>query len=662
MTRLTLIGIALFLAGCAGEPQSAGPDLGLVVDDSLGNMTGTPSPSPDGTRIAFNRTVAGRSNVFVIGVDGSNPVQLTRGVWDVAPALAWSPDGRWIAYHAEDPDFDVFVVASDGSSSPRQLTSGPERDFPSEWLPDGSGIVVNRTAVGNEHPVVVPLDGGPVRRLGPELTGDLHGGVSPDGTRLAFDVHTGSGQATIWVQDLAPGSAPRQLTTEGLENLAGPFAWSPDGTSLLYTSERTGTRDIWILDVTSGSARQLTSDVRNDIQPRWSPDGRFIAFLSDRGGQTDLWIQAAAGGAAQRVTNDRAIETPARWSSDGQSLFFRSARNEDELVVMPPDGGAPRILVSLPGYTINSANLAPDGATALYSTNRSGNFDIWSVPTAGGEPAVFAASPLSDGNPRFSPDGSQVLFSSDRGGQPDLWLAPAGGGEPRQLTNDRALEGETAWSPDGKHIVFSSTRGGAGGDLWTQSVGGGEAMRLTTGSMRPFTPHWSRDGRSIYFVGERPGGGRELYRVSATGGTPQPLGARPGIGTADLSPDGTQLAYSSFEGGWAFVDLIPAAGGAPQRVTRKTEAVFQPSAVWTRDGSSLLVHDLDLEANRDATDLFSLRLADSTWQRLTQTPRASEFIMNLSADGRQVLVGRTATDSRILRANLASLLGAVTAR
>jgi Tol biopolymer transport system component len=241
-------------------------------------------------------------------------------------------------------------------------------------------------------------------------------------------------------------------------------------------------------------------------------------------------------------------------------------------------------------------------------------------------------------------------------------LAPVGGGDPRQLTNDRALEGETAWSPDGTQIVFTSTRGGAGGDLWVQSVGGGEATRLTTGSLRPVATHWGPDGRSIYFVGERPGGGRELYRVSATGGTPQPLGARPGIGNADLSPDGTQLAYSSFEGGWAFVDLIPAAGGVPRRLTLKTEAVFQPASVWTRDGSSLLVHDLDLESNRDAIDLFLLRLADNTWQRLTQTPRASEFVMNLSADGRQVLVGRTATESRILRANLASLLGTVTAR
>jgi Tol biopolymer transport system component len=432
--------------------------------------------------------------------------------------------------------------------------------------------------------------------------------------------------------------------------------WSPDGRFLAYTSQRTGTRDIYIADVTSGESRQVTSDVRDDYQARWSPDGNWIAFLSDRGGQTDLWVVPAAGGNAVRVTNDRSVEGNPRWTPDGRSLTYTRTQTDVELGLLPADGGAGRTLLSWPGYGIGTASLSPDGGTVLFSSDRSGNSDIWSVSVSGGEPSPFAASPLADDNPLYSPDGSQVLFRSDRAGSSDLWVVPATGGEPRRLTEGPGNDSEAAWSPDGTSIVFASDRGGAGADLWLIPTAGGTPTRLTHDNVRPATVEWSRDGRHIFYVGDRAGGGRELYRVEATGGKPQPLGAKPGIGNSDLSPDGSQLSYSSFEGGWAFVDVIPAGGGTPRRLTTQTEYVFQPRADWAPDGSSLLVLDLDLEGNRDAFDLHTVQVRDGTWKRLTRTPLATEVFSGFTKDGRQMLVSALTTRNRIMAVPVADLL------
>jgi TolB protein len=400
----------------------------------------------------------------------------------------------------------------------------------------------------------------------------------------------------------------------------------------------------------------LTSDVRDDYQPRWSPDGRWIAFLSDRGGQTDLWVVPAAGGNATRVTNDLAIELNPRWSPDGRTLIYTRSQGDVELAMMPSDGGAARSLLSWPGYGITSAALSPDGNTVLFSSDRSGNADIWSIPVSGGEPVPFAASPLADDTPIFSPDGSQVLFRSDRAGSSDLWVVPATGGEPRQLTEGPSNEFPGAWSPDGKSTLFASDRGGAGGDLWVVPAAGGEPTRLTHDNVRPATPEWSPDGRYVFYVGERAGGGRDLYRLPATGGKPQPLGANRSIGNSQLSKDGSQLSYSSFEGGWAFVDVIPAVGGTPRRMTTQKEYVFQPRAVWSPDGSYLLVHNLDLEGNRDAIDLHIVQLRDGVWKQLTRTARGNEGHHAFTRDGKQMLVSITSGRNEIVSIPVADLL------
>jgi tricorn protease-like protein len=83
--------------------------------------------------------------------------------------------------------------------------------------------------------------------------------------------------------------------------------------------------------------------------------------------------------------------------------------------------------------------------------------------------------------------------------------------------------------------------------------------------------------------------------------------------------------------------------------------VFHPYSVWAPDRSYLVVHSLDLEANRDAIDLWTVRIADGTWQRLTSTRMSSEFLAGFTADGQMVVM--VGTDrNQIMKVSVEELL------
>ena len=77
---------------------------------------------------------------------------------------------------------------------------------------------------------------------------------------------------------------------------------SPNGKTLVISSDRRGNKDLWLLPSTGGEMTQLTSDPTPDWAPRWSPDGKEIAFYAYRSGNRDIWVMPAQGGPARQLT------------------------------------------------------------------------------------------------------------------------------------------------------------------------------------------------------------------------------------------------------------------------------------------------------------------------------------------------------------------------
>jgi Tol biopolymer transport system component/predicted Ser/Thr protein kinase len=320
--------------------------------DSSGDSS--PAFSPDGRTLVFSRSILDTvSDLYTIELSKDylpqgEPKRLTfyRG-W--IPEAAWTPDGREIIYSTGQwESLNLWRIPASGAGGPRQIPFIGE---------GGSGPAVsrmgNRLAYSRRLTDVniwrVEVPGGappkPGSALPPvSLASSTHiehtPMLSPDGAKIAFSSNR-SGSWEIWVCD-SDGSKPAPLTA-----LNGPFAriprWSPDGKRIAFDSRQAGHADIYVMNAEGGQPRRVTSNPANNTTPSWSRDGQWLYFTSDRGGIQQIWKTRADGAlpeqAVQITTKGGAA---ALESLEGKFVYYQ--RDED-LWRMPVEGGdAVRIL------------------------------------------------------------------------------------------------------------------------------------------------------------------------------------------------------------------------------------------------------------------------------------------------------------------------------
>ena len=238
------------------------------------------APSPDGLRVAF--TVAWDSDewptiidgdIYVANIDGSGVQRLTSAPYmDEQPA--WSPDGSRIVFRStRRGDPDIYVMGADGSS-PVNLTAdfqpGINSDHTPTWSPDGSRIVFASDVGRPSHPTLWTMraDGSDKRRLLPQAGPtdiDVEPSWSPDGARIAFRRATPDG-GDIVILTIATGQETR-LAVAGRQ--AFP-SWSPDGSRIAYTSSELGmVTHVFTVKPDGSDAVQHTTSGDENTYPRW---------------------------------------------------------------------------------------------------------------------------------------------------------------------------------------------------------------------------------------------------------------------------------------------------------------------------------------------------------------------------------------------------------
>ena len=120
---------------------------------------------------------------------------------------------------------------------------------------------------------------------------------------------------------LAPDGTDLKALTSGSFDDREPH-WSPDGTTIAFSSDRSGNYDIWVLDVASGQVTPVTKNPANDFLPTWSPDGREIAFVSIADAVTRRLRDHASTDVSVSCRASRdAVGTPS-WAPDGKQVLF----------------------------------------------------------------------------------------------------------------------------------------------------------------------------------------------------------------------------------------------------------------------------------------------------------------------------------------------------
>jgi len=538
--------------------------------------------SPDGRFLSFTDWGEG-GNLAIYDLTTGQSRRLTGDGSLTDPGMGFaeysvpSPDGRSVAYAWFGATYDIRVVGLDGSK-PRVLRPGGDGvvyQYPLAWSPDGRHLLTEiMKADGTLDMMLVAVADGSAKLLKAMGKNPSPGGVfSPDGRYIAWATSEG-----LSLFELRTGRESPLIPDRSSHSVLG---WALDGRHILFSSERSGSADAWLVAVADGKAQgepvfvkknwgnrpmgftrsgafyyavnnsvgdvkvaeldpssgNVVSPLRsvsqrgNTWSPDWSPDGRFLAYILAREqGRTVIVRSLDTGEEREYEVGERAIGMGAslRWVPDGTAVAvpaFEPGKGET-LARIDVQTGRVTSLMPLPaGVGFPRYGFSPDGKTVFYTypdRERLVAYDLRS----GQETTVIEKPGLIWG--AISPDGQRLGINVNSDKSWSLLVMPASGGEARELVRvDKEKEvpflGSPWWTPDGRYIAFLK------------------------GVKKGMTPNqW------------------QLWRVAVEGGEPQRLGLTVGqqMGGLRPHPDGRRLATTDFKVNlevWVMENFLPPA-------------------------------------------------------------------------------------------------------
>ena len=348
--------------------------------------------SPDGTQIAFHRLAADDNGIYVVPALGGPERRLiaTHTPYDLAAPINWSPDGKWIGYadrqigrpgdrayllnvetlesheFPHDPDcrheeeltfshsgqelaivcvhntaeFEYLITDLQGKSR-RPLTTRHEFPCGLTWSADDQSLIVAAFDANRDAVYEIRVSDGEVHKI-PGLEGESPA-ISNDGRKLA--ISAADNHLSIWRKDLQHPEVPsvQMYSSTRPQNAA---EYSPDGKSVAFDSERSGTWSVWMADSEGSNLVQISRE-EPAFYPRWSPDSKKIVFemFDNATGFWGAYIADISDRVAHKLkTNIHVLEFP-YWSHDGKWIYFVGYEgNGHNLYRCPAEGGDATLL------------------------------------------------------------------------------------------------------------------------------------------------------------------------------------------------------------------------------------------------------------------------------------------------------------------------------
>ena len=453
----------------------------------------------------------------------------------------------------------------------------------------------------------INVHGGNETRLTNNLTNDQFPSWSPDGTKIVFASNR-DGNYEIYTMN-ADGTNQTRLTNH--INTDYYPTWSHDGAKIAFTSWRDGNGEIYTMDADGTNLTNVTNNIKEDSSPSWSLDGTKIVFHTDRDGNSELYTMNTDGTNQVRITETTwADEMYPVWSPDGTKIVFQSNIMivQQELFYMDSDG------TNITRITNNStedknATWAPDETSIAFQTDRDGNTEIYLSELPDTSHITQITNTKNNLVPSWSPDGTKIVFQSTRDGNTEIYTMDTDGTNLTNVTNNASEDQYASWSADGTKIVFHTDRDG-NWEIYTMNSDGTNLNRITNNLSIDIYPHWSPIGNKITFSTLRDGNW-EIYSMNPDGTNQTNITNNLSNDLlSTTSSDGNKIAFRSNRDGNDEIYIMNTDGTNQTRLTNHPNSDSNPS--WSPDGSKLVFERYEYfnrnlySINSDGTNLTNI--------------------------------------------------------
>lgn len=447
--------------------------------------------------------------------------------------------------------------------------------------------------------------------------------LSPDGRLIVFDM-----LGDIYTVPATGGAATRITSGTPFD---GQPRFAPDGKSIVFVSDRTGSENLYLIDPDGKNLRAITRGANQSyVSPDWTPDGQYVVVSRSN----DLWLYHRQGGSGLRLTG----QTPAAGGGGGGG----TAPSNFMGASVAPDGR----------YIYASARTGAAGYNQMLGTTQVVMYDR--------ETGRLATRTLNQGTgfrPAVSPDGKWLAYASRKMAVTGLKLRELSSGDERWIANEiqrddiesrgsRDLLPGYSWTPDSKAIVLAHH-----GKIWRLDVATGketaipftaevdqmigELVRfdypindsvLTVRQIRGARP--SPDGKRLVFSALD-----RLYAMDLPSGTPKRLTtSTDGEHAPVWSPDGKYIAYVSWNEDGGDIWRVPAAGGRPEKLT--TQTAYYDDIMYSPTGTRIVAARAPRTQRAILNDEINPKLiiTDLVW--IPATGGAANFVTSLTNSGR----------------------------
>jgi len=260
------------------------------------------------------------------------------------------------------------------------------------------------------------------------------------------------------------------------------------GSRIVFVSDRTGSKEIWVMNWDGTDQHQITQYRSISTFPSVSPDGRMVAFTTYVSGYPAIQIFSLDTGRKLPFYNQRAsMNAFVSFTPDSKQVVFSStAAGGPAQLYMANVDGANFHRVTTSGAIEVEAKINPKTGVDLVDTSgRSGLPQVYKMSIEGTDVQRLSAGTGEATNPAWSPDGSHIAFAWTKGFEPgnyNIFVMDVITRDTVQLTSNEGRNENPSWAPDGTHIVYASKRGHQS-QIWVMNADGtGKHQLTTTGS------------------------------------------------------------------------------------------------------------------------------------------------------------------------------------